>query len=147
MALDKPALCKCPKCRSDNVDLIERHDHGYSIYGRFWYRVECLECGYFIADREEFNREALLIYPEGDCIKVWNLYSQPVKDTLITELVGALENAQEAAKSAEELIEMVFSEREIEVDGDISRTHATLFSAKRTIKAAIAKAKDQTNDR
>jgi hypothetical protein len=87
---DKPVLCRCPKCRSSSVYLIEACDHGYSTYGRFWYRVECLECGYFIADREEFNREAKLIYPEGDCIKVWNLYSQPNKDSLIAELVDAL---------------------------------------------------------
>ncbi len=136
MIKDKPALCKCPKCRSGNVDLIERHDHGYSTYGRFWYRVECLECGYFIADREEFNSEALLVYPEGDCIKVWNLYSQPVKATLITELVGALEEAEEYFDQR--------SDADMDQDGYIPNEEMKLLIS---LREALTKAKDQTNDR
>lgn len=106
------ALIPCPRCKSPRVDLGESTGHNYSVYGRWWYYVECRDCEYRINDREEFeyiSGNALLIYPEKDCVAVWNAPSHA--PTLAT-LTASLAEAEARAGRAEAALERMQEGRE-----------------------------------
>jgi len=75
-------LKPCPFC-GGKAELTERHNEGYSVYGRFWYTVECIECGTRFFDREEFDSDGKLKFPAKECISKWNI--RPCEDALETE--------------------------------------------------------------
>lgn len=66
-----PDLKPCPFCGGEAV-LTERHGEGYSVYGRFWYSVECTECETAMHDREEWDEQMRLKLPPLECVERWN---------------------------------------------------------------------------
>lgn len=76
---------------------------------------------------------------DEECIAAWNVRHETDQATLITELVGALENAQKALAMM--------------VDADAIRNNnvATAFAqcraSEQKCRAALTKAKEKTNDR
>lgn len=65
-------LKPCPFCGGE----ASTNDGGNSVYGRFWWRVGCIECGIWMADPEvwEPNGTGKLDpdYPPQFCFDQWN---------------------------------------------------------------------------
>ncbi|MDB5490461.1 MAG: hypothetical protein JWO78_310 [Micavibrio sp.] len=49
-------LLPCPFC-GKAPEVWENHDQGYSVFGRFWWNVECLDCQISVSDREQFYHD------------------------------------------------------------------------------------------
>lgn len=99
--LAHPPLSPCPKCGSEDVALKESTGHNYSVYGRWWYYVECQGCKYAIYDREVFEHvsgNCLLIYPEKDCVTVWNAPAMAAELTALRADVTSLTASLAAAE-------------------------------------------------
>lgn len=64
-------LKKCPFCGGE-AHTYERHGKGRTVHGRFWFSVDCRNCGYFMDDREDVGEDGMFIYPEKECLKRWN---------------------------------------------------------------------------
>lgn len=66
-----PPIEPCPFCGGAAV-LTEAHGEGYSVYGRFWYSVECTGCGQSVSDREQWDENYRLTLPPLECVERWN---------------------------------------------------------------------------
>jgi len=95
---ENDGLLACPFCGGAAI-LTERHDCGYSLYGRFWWTVACENGCVSFTDREEFyhtdDGRYLLKYPAKECVERWNTRSRPVDAALRSppECVEALKAA------------------------------------------------------
>lgn len=88
---------------------------------------------------------------DEECIAAWNVRHETAQSTLITELVGALENAQQyipivavecrGDKCREPWCVSCFGE------DDAAKAIEAAGNHRRAITEALTKAKDQTNDR
>lgn len=76
---------------------------------------------------------------DEECIAAWNVRHETAQATLITELVGALENAQRT-------LAMMVDEDAIK-STTVVIAYANCRAAELECRTALTKAKDQTNDR
>lgn len=82
-----PELKPCPFCGGKP----SHNDGGNSRYGRFWWRVGCLNCGVFFDDEERWDANSPgnldQSYPPRQCFEVWNTRAN--HDRLIADAVAA----------------------------------------------------------
>jgi hypothetical protein len=88
------ALKPCPFCGGE----AHHNDGGGSVYGRFWWRVGCPDCGVSFADEERWDAErpGMLdpAYPPKHCFAAWNRRAPDEKDAEIARLREALDRSQ-----------------------------------------------------
>ncbi len=93
-----PELKPCPFCGGKP----SHNDGGNSRYGRFWWRVGCLNCGVFFDDEERWDANSPgnldQSYPPKQCFEVWN--TRATHDRLIAEAVA--DERERCAKIADD---------------------------------------------